>query len=107
MKIVAKYIVVAWFSILLFIGNTPMDFIHLFADHEDTIHHDNKGLVIEKKHHHCAYLSLTLESFINDYQLPFIAFVVSPHFYTCDAAIVVHYMQRSIVSVSLRGPPVA
>jgi hypothetical protein len=100
----AKYIIVAWFSFLLLLGNTPMDFIHLFADHKDTIHHEHKGLVIENKHHHCAFLSLTLTSFINDYTIPFVAFrsIVHRAKYTFAG---VNYVQRCIVAVSLRGPP--
>lgn len=101
---VTRLLLVVWFSLLLFVGNTPMDFIHLFADHKDTVHRDHKGLVIEKKHHHCAYLSLTLTSFINDYQLPFVAFI-APQFFTKHPAIAIRYVQRCIVSVSLRGPP--
>ena len=83
-----------------------MDFIHLFADHKDTIHHEHKGLVIENKHHHCAFLSLTLTSFINDYTIPFVPFrsIVHGAKYTFAG---VNYVQRCIVAVSLRGPPAA
>jgi hypothetical protein len=81
-----------------------MDFIHLFADHSDTKHNDQTGLVIEKQHHHCAFLSLTLTSFANDYSVPVLSFYPSEYF-TRHAAITSKYIQRSIVAVSLRGPP--
>jgi hypothetical protein len=102
---ITKYLFAIWFSILLLLGNTPMDFIHLFADHKDTIHHEHKGLVIENKHHHCACLSLTLTSFVNDYSIPVIHFISSEYF-TKYTAISGGYIQRCIVAVSLRGPPV-
>ena len=91
---------------LLLLGNTPMEFVHLFADHKDTEHHEHKGLVIEKKHHHCAYLSLTLTSFINDYQVHYYYYKVAPH-PVAHTTICINYMQRSIIAVSLRGPPIA
>jgi hypothetical protein len=103
---IIKYILAIWFSILLLLGNTPMDFIHLFAHHKDTVHHFHKGLAIEKKHHHCAFLSLTLTSFINDHQEP-VALFTSPEYFIRHAAISSNYIQRSIVAVSLRGPPAA
>lgn len=102
----AKYILAVWFSSLLLLGNTPMEFAHLFANHKDTIHREHKGLVIEKKHHHCAFLSLTLTSFINDYQVPY-AFILNPEYLVRHVAACKNYIQRCIVAVSLRGPPVA
>ena len=101
-----KYILVVWFSVLLILGNTPMDFIHLFANHKDTVHIDHKGLVIENKHHHCAFLSLTLTSFVNDYQMPVIVFA-DREFLIKHAAISSHFVQRRIIATSLRGPPIA
>ena len=105
-KKATKYLLVIWFAILLLIGNTPMDFIHQFADHKDTVHHNHKGLVIENKHHHCAFLSLTLTSFVNDYQVPVVVFSAG-EFITRRAAISANYVQRAIVAASLRGPPQA
>jgi len=100
----AKYLLAVWFALLLLLGNTPMEFVHLFAHHEDTVHHERKGLVIEKKHHHCAFLSLTLTSFINDYQLPFFCYYTTA-FPVRHIPIDADYVQRCIVAVSLRGPP--
>ena len=103
---ITRYILVIWFSLLLLLGNTPMEFIHLFAGHKDTVHHMHKGLVIENKHHHCAFLSLTLTSFINDYQVPYIFFIPAQYFPE-HAAIATCYIQRTIVAAALRGPPLA
>lgn len=93
---------------LLLLGNTPMDFIHLFADHVDTEHKavERKGPVFEKKHHHCAFLSLSLESFVNDYSIPVILFT-PPVYFTVRTALPEQSVQRCIVAVSLRGPPAA
>lgn len=101
-----RFVLAVWFSMLLLLGNTPMEFIHLFAGHRDTVHHRHQGLVIENKHHHCAFLSLTLTSFINDYQLPFVPrpvvrHTVSPCCYRCLS------MQQAILHVNQRGPPVS
>jgi hypothetical protein len=101
---IAKRILVVWFSFLLFLGNTPMDFVHLFANHQDTVHRGHKGLVIEKKHHHCAYLSLTLTSFINDFQAP-CAFYTSCVFHVQHSTAGVSFVQRFLLAASLRGPP--
>lgn len=107
-KQVAKYLVVVWLAALLLLGNLPMDFIHQFADHEDTVHKDHHGLVIEKQHHHCAYLSLTLASFVNDFNIPFVEFVAPTVFFTKKQAVISHnYIQRCIIAVALRGPPLA
>lgn len=103
-KKIIKYVAVVWLSFLLLLGNTPMEFIHLFADHDDTVHSHHSGLVIEKKHHHCAYLSLTLTSFINDYHYPVIFYPVVSHT-ASYAAITVGFVQRSIIDATLRGPP--
>jgi len=105
-KNIFSYILAVWFSALLLLGNTPMEFIHLFAHHTDTVHHVHKGLVIENKHHHCAFLSLTLTTFANDNCLPVILFS-SQEYFIQHAAISTHFVQQCIVSVSLRGPPVA
>lgn len=103
---IAKYLLVIWFTALLLLGNTPMDFIHSFADHKDTVHKEHKGLTIEKKHHHCAFLSLTIATFINDYHLPVITFAPET-FFIRHQAIFAHFVQDRIIEVSLRGPPAA
>ena len=83
-----------------------MEFVHLFANHKDTVHHEEKGLCFEKKHHHCAFLSLTLTSFINDYSIDFARFetyeFVTRHYPVNDV-----YTGHYTVSTSLRGPPAA
>jgi hypothetical protein len=103
---ITKYVLVIWFSALLMLGNTPMDFIHSFADHKDTVHKEHHGLVIEKKHHHCAFLSLTIAAFINDYHLPVVTFTTE-EFFIRHQALIAHFLQDRIVEVSLRGPPAA
>ena len=108
LKKITKYILAVWFAVLLFIGNTPMDFVHRFADHNDTVHRhsEHKGPLFEKKHHHCAFLYHSITSFVNDYSVPVILFTSSVYFLR-HTAIAQNYMQHCIVAVSLRGPPVA
>lgn len=93
-------------AVLLLAGNTPMDFFHQFANHEDTVHHERKGLVIEKKHHHCAFLSLTLDSFINDYSLPCVVSKCPEYFITYNQP-AVYVVERYVIATALRGPPAA
>jgi hypothetical protein len=102
-----KYLVSVWFVILLVIGNTPMDFIHLFAGHKDSVHAFHKGVVIENKHHHCAFLLLTLASFVNDSQAPAVTLQSRQVHIRRHTSISTYYIQRCIVAVSLRGPPIA
>ena len=97
-----------WLAIILLFGNTPKEFIHLFANHTDTVHSrfEKNGLVIEPEHHHCTFLSYALPLFLNDNHA--IVFCESKFVYP-------QYHQSYIVSVhvrtphilSLRGPPVA
>lgn len=105
MKNLAKHIVVVWFAFLLLLGNTPMEFIHLFAHHKDTTEHESKGLVFEKKHHHCSFLSLTLTSFENDYQVPHITCTIPSVYHVFNEVAAVSYLQRALVAVAPRGPP--
>ncbi len=105
-NIIIKYAAISWLSFLLLMGNTPMEFIHQFADHSDTVHEVHKGLVIEKKHKHCAFLSLTIDAFINDYRLPVITILFSGYF-TTRIRFSEHYLFRAIYYNYLRGPPVS
>lgn len=103
-NIVIKYAAISWLSFLLLMGNTPMEFIHLFADHNDTVHEVHKGLVIEKKHKHCAFLSLTIDAFINDYRLPVIT-TIFPEYFATSIRFSARYLFRAIYNNYLRGPP--
>lgn len=95
----------AWLAILLLFGTTPKDFIHVFADHKDTVHTQHQGFVLEKQHHHCTFLSFSLTVFDNDQQLPFVARLFTEHhgnyIITTERSV-----NRSVVYTALRGPPV-
>jgi hypothetical protein len=93
--------------LLLLFGTTAKEFIHMFADHHDTVHvhHEGGELSFESEHHHCDFLSYSLPAFDNDISFPFIAFFEQA---TCSGYIMgdVQFVQRAIVHTSLRGPPV-
>jgi hypothetical protein len=95
-----------WMSILLLFGTTPKEFIHLFADHTDTVeqYHTGKQLAIEKQHHHCQFLGFSFAPFVKDHQSAFLRFSTFSYFIKHEA-LSVHFVQRAIVSLSLRGPP--
>lgn len=56
-----------WMALLLLFGTTTKDWLHEFANHVDTAdcHRPVQGLILEKEHHHC--------SFLTDMLLPFAA----------------------------------
>jgi hypothetical protein len=60
--------------------------------------------VLEMPHHHCDFLSFSLMPFANDIQLPYVSFYTETYFIQ-HQAIAVSYIQRCIISTSLRGPP--
>ncbi|XZF16427.1 hypothetical protein ACTHGU_09820 [Chitinophagaceae bacterium MMS25-I14] len=92
--------------ILLF-GTTPMEYVHTFTHHKDTVHHAHQhGLSFENKHHHCDFLSFQLLPFDNDIYIPHFYYIPAEYCST-HAALVLSFVQRSIVRTSLRGPPTA
>lgn len=93
-------------ALLLVFGSASKEYIHLFTNHEDTVHtHDvHDGLSFESEHHHCDFLSFALPPFVNDVS----TFHLKP--YTeYDAKVsaepVVHLVPRTVASSLLRGPP--
>jgi hypothetical protein len=95
-----------WLSILLLFGATPKEFIHNFANHKDTVDINiAKGLVLDKVHHHCSFISFNLMPFEDGFQpafIPLTTTVFSVHQY----ALPISFIPRSINAVTLRGPPV-
>lgn len=84
-----------------------MDFVHLFADHHDTVHCYHEGeLVIEPQHHHCDFLSFTLPAFLNDHSSVSI-FFTPQRFARQKADAVIHLASRTVHASLLRGPPVS
>ncbi|RYD55211.1 MAG: hypothetical protein EOP56_16830 [Sphingobacteriales bacterium] len=100
------YIVLSvWLGILLLFGSTPKEFIHLFADHTDTVHtYHGDGLCIEPEHHHCDFLSFTLAAFI-DNPLPLLLERSETVYPREEASVVAHLTSRTVFTSFLRGPP--
>lgn len=96
-------------AVLLVFGSTPKEYIHLFADHEDTTHCNNdhrEGLSFESQHHHCTFLSFTLPPFVHDavsYQIRFAPVYTERHY----AEAVSSLAARNVPAPYLRGPPAA
>lgn len=92
-------------AVLLLFGSTSKEFVHAFAGHEDTVHHEHGGgLHIDQQHHHCAFLSFELTPFQYEpfqYVFPF----YQEHFTTHEAGTVTHLCDRPVVYQLLRGPP--
>jgi hypothetical protein len=88
-------------------GGTAKEFIHLFAAHEDTIHHhyEGEGLVIENEHHHCTFLSFSLQPF-DTYQVVLIPQLRDEHFTSYHFSVVADLSEHSSLIPSLRGPPI-
>lgn len=106
-KKVLHSVLSVFLGLLLVFGSTSKEYIHLFADHEDTVHcHQHyDGLTIEQEHHHCTFLSFTLTSFINDAGQYHIEF--RPHHdLILQKAQVDHLIPRAVPASRLRGPPV-
>ncbi len=95
-------------SLVLFLGTTPKEYIHLFADHVDTEHHhcDHEGPAYETEHHHCSFLSFTLSPFERtSYELTFKK--TKPFIAVPNIAAVVHLVPLNVPTSRLRGPPIA
>lgn len=77
-----------WLAIVLLLGDTPKEFIRLFAGHIDTVHShfEKDGLVIESERHHCSFLSYALPLFTND------SYAITSNISNRYSLIIVHYM---------------
>lgn len=95
-------------SLLLVFGSTSKEYLHLFADHQDTVHvhSDHDGLSFESEHHHCTFLSFTLTPFAHD-AVTYRIQEAKESFLLHQSVAVVHLVPRSVPSSRLRGPPVA
>lgn len=93
-------------SLLLMFGGVSKEYLHLYADHEDTVHVHNcaDGLVFESEHHHCDFLAFTLMPFVHDaqsFQPTERVFYLQPQY----KAVVAHLIPRAQPTSRLRGPP--
>lgn len=94
-------------ALLLVFGGVSKEYLHLFADHEDTVdcNHDREGLHFENEHHHCDFLSFTLPPYVHDaavYVLP----QPKEDFLLNTNTTVAHLIPRNLPVSRLRGPPV-
>ncbi len=95
-------------AFILLLGGTAKEYIHLFADHEETVHihiDGYDGLSFESEHHHCSFLSFTLPPFLKDassFDVP----VVKCYTAVVQKEDVTHLIPRSVPVSRLRGPPV-
>ncbi|MBL7684233.1 MAG: hypothetical protein JNK00_12810 [Flavipsychrobacter sp.] len=99
-------ILTAWLAILLLFGSTSKEYIHIFADHQDTVHShlEKDGLVIEPEHHHCSFLSYALPLFINDVQVIKL-YSIRMVYPVYTSFIAVTYTHNNPITAYLRGPP--
>jgi len=88
-------------------GGTAKEYVHLFTDHEDTVHAHHNGdgeLSFENEHHHCTFLNFALPDFINDFSSPiFVSF--AKHFQEHVSFIAIRVTEQEIFQIRLRGPP--
>ena len=105
-KRIIHIVLSASLAVLLVFGTTAKEFLHLFADHTDTVHvhHHHDGLVIEKEHHHCSFLTYSLSSFINDFYVTPIPYVAHEYVQYYHEAAEQPVVFSSLTSF-LRGPP--
>ncbi len=93
-------------ALLLAFGGVSKEYLHLFADHEDTesCNHHREGIYFENEHHHCDFLSYTLPYYVNDaavYNLQ----VYTQYFPDYHKTHVAHLIPRDVPAARLRGPP--
>ena len=97
---------------LLIFGSTAKEFVHLFAQHEDTIHHNDHVCPpgeahFEKEHHHCSFLHFVLEPFANDAFVPKIQIKSSNYFAVKHFNFTAKFIPFNLLEISLRGPPLS
>lgn len=104
-------VVTTYLAVLLLFGTTSKEFVHLYTHHEDTVHtHQcvNKNEAhLDHAHHHCSFLSFTLEPFANDFQLPFLPARYLVHVAAYYAVTEVPMITAKASGYYLRGPPQA
>ncbi len=101
---IGNIIIAVWMSLLLLFGGISTELLHQFAHHKDGIDPDRKGLVFEKRHHHCSFLGFSLSPFTNNFQLPVIICLELSYavlFYTVSKDPLGFYRFHAY----LRGPP--
>jgi hypothetical protein len=95
-------------AVLLLFGNAPKEFVHLFANHQDTVHtHHNDGdLSFEPEHHHCEFLSYALPLFLASDGVPQIHFSPKICYLSTQRTNYQSPLQRADGQlILLRGPP--
>ena len=96
--------IAVWMSMLLLFGGISTALIHQFVNHKDGVDPERKGLVFEKRHHHCSFLGFSLSPFTNNSDIPilrFIRIVFSVSTFAISDNYVPHYHFHAL----LRGPP--
>ncbi len=92
-----------WLLGVFMINITPREFVHLFADHEDT--HDTvvKGLAFSAEHKHCSFLNIGVPPYeiVGFSYCPVIVSVAWDN--SIVPLVQYHYSLPSIAF--LRGPP--
>ena len=107
MKKLAHIVFSVWLSVLLLFGSTPKEFIHNFADHTDTVDtRIAKGLVADKVHHHCSFISFNLMPFEDGFQ-PALIPLTTTIYYSHTVSLPTTFLPRSIKATTQRGPPQA
>ncbi len=104
-------VIVSFLSALLIFGSTAKEFVHLFAPHEDTIHHTGHicppgEAHFEELHHHCSFLHFVLEPYENNFSVPLIHFVPTPFYAAKHCAVTAEFVPCNHIEITLRGPPV-
>lgn len=95
-----------WLAMLLLFGSSPMEAVHAFANHRDTIHHhDRHGAVIDQQHHHCSFLGFELMPFDAPPQLPLLRPAPAPEYPVFSARQDARAAQQEIALRESRGPP--
>lgn len=93
-------------GVLLVLSTTPKEYIHLFADHQDTVHHEHDDDVthFDPEHHHCQFLEFSLPAFISNDVAVYVPYHTPdyPHYYT---SLEEHLIEKIVSVRYLRGPP--
>lgn len=106
MKRISHIVLSVLLGVLLVFSTTPKEYIHLFAGHEDTVHHphDDDVTHVDPEHHHCQFLELSVPPFVNNDVTVFIPYkaVVYPHYSVLFEEAIV---EQTVSVRYLRGPP--
>jgi hypothetical protein len=103
---ISHIILAGWLAVTFLFGMTPKEFVHLFADHHDTVHcHTGEGLAFESEHHHCDFLCFTLPPFEDDHRLVIQLSEKAIPQPVHSVVPVLHLQDRSLPGTVSRGPP--